>query len=257
MTIKEKVQTVQQICGTIVNLTDPMVTEIMASLGYDFIWVDMEHTTLTTEQVYHHLLAAKAAGTPVFVRVPADDLTVTKQVLEMGIDGIIFPMVQDAKHAKELLAHTLYPPYGTRGFGPRGAVRYGLDNEKEYCAKTHLNLCRFIQIEQKSAAEDAEEIVKIPYLDGCIFGMNDLSGSVGRLGDVFCKETMELVHKTVKAFQSAGKTIGAATFATDKATMEHYRQMGVNMFAVGADYEYILKNAQKTLETFCETIKES
>ena len=162
-------------------------------------------------------------------------------------------MVKNAGHAKVLLANTLYPPYGTRGYGPRGAVRYGLDNETDYCQKNHLNLCRFIQIEQKSAAEDAEQIAAIPYLDGCIFGMNDLSGSIGRLGDVFCEENLHLVDKTVKAFQSAGKTIGIATFATSKETMERYQDMGINMIATGADYEYILKNAQETLSTYKST----
>ena len=115
MTIKEKISGGLSVCGTHVNLTDPIVTEIFALLGYDFVWVDLEHTVMDAEHLYHHLLAAKAAGTPVFVRVPVDDLTITKKVLEMDIDGIIFPMVKDAEHAKQLIDITLYPPYGKRG----------------------------------------------------------------------------------------------------------------------------------------------
>ena len=194
LSIKTKVAECLPLNGTHVNLTDPMISEIMASLGYDYLWVDMEHMLLSCEHVYHHLLAARANGTPVFVRVPVDDLTITKRVLEMGVDGVIFPMVRDAEHARALLANTLYPPYGSRGCGPRGAIRYGLEDEKEYYGPGHLKLCRFVQIELASAAKEAAEIAAIPYLDGCILGMHDLSGSIGRLGDVFCEENLALAR---------------------------------------------------------------
>lgn len=247
MTIKEKVTGTNLIRGTHVNLSDPIVTEIFAALGYDFIWVDMEHTALSCEQVYHHLLAARAGGTPVFVRVPADDLTVTKRVLEMGIDGIVFPMVKDAAHAKRLIDYTLYPPYGTRGCGPKGAVRYGIDSELFFYGEGHLKLCRFVQIEQASAAKEAAKIAEIPYLDGCVLGMHDLSGSIGRLGDIFCEENLKLARHTIKAFRTAGKTVGVSTFSTDKETLNRYHNMGINMISTGADYDYILKSARETL----------
>jgi len=106
----------------------------------------------------------------------------------MGIDGIIFPMVRNTAHAKKLLENALYPPYGTRGCGPKGAVRYGIDSESAFYGKGHLELCRFVQIELESAAMEAEEIAGIPYLDGCVLGMHDMSGSIGRLGDIFCEK---------------------------------------------------------------------
>ena len=235
--------------GAHVNLKDPIVTEILGSLGYDFLWVDMEHMSLSTEDVYHHLLAARSVGTPVIVRVPVDDLTCTKRVLEMGVDGIIFPMVKDARHAKALLDQTLYPPYGKRGCGPRGAVKYGLIDEFEFYSKKHLDLLRFVQIETKSAAEDAEAIAALPYLDGCILGMHDLSGSINRLGEVFCEENMRLATNSIKAFENANKTVGVATFAIDAKTMQTYRDMGINMISTGADYDYVLRLGKETLKT--------
>ena len=91
-------------------------------------------------------------------------------------------MVKDVEHAKQLIDWTLYPPFGKRGCGPRRAVRYGLENEELFYREKHLELCRFVQIELKSAAEDAENIAAIPGVDGCIIGMHDLSGSINRLG---------------------------------------------------------------------------
>jgi len=249
MSIKEKVTSASAIIGAHVNLSDAIVSEVLGSLGYDFLWVDMEHMSLSCEQVYHHLLAARSVGCPVFVRVPVDDLTATKRVLEMGVDGIIFPMVRDAKHAKELLDLTLYPPYGKRGCGPRGAVRYGLDDEFEFYREGHLKLCRFVQIELASAALDAENIARLDYLDGCILGMHDLSGSINRLGEVFCEENRNLANMSINAFRDAKKTVGVATFATDEETIRRYHDMGINMISTGADYDYILKSGIETLKT--------
>ena len=245
--MKQRLANRENLCGTHVNLNDPIITEILGSLGYDFLWIDMEHTSMVPEHIYYHILAAKSAGTPVFVRVPVNDLTFTKKVLEMGIDGIIFPMVKNAAHAKELLDMTLYPPYGKRGCGPKGAVRYGLDSEPDFYKEGHLKLARFVQIELKSAAEDAENIAALPYLDGCVLGMHDLSGSINKLGDVFCEENLTLAKKAIDAFKNAGKTVGVSTFATDKETLERYHDMGINMISTGADYVYVLENGKKTL----------
>ncbi len=249
MTIKEKVAARLPLAGTHVHLTDPIVTEIMASSGYDYLWVDMEHTALSCEQVYHHILAAHSCGTPVFVRVPVDDLTVTKRILEMNVDGVIFPMIKDAAHAKRLLDNTLYPPYGTRGCGPKGAIRYGLDPEMEYYRSGHLNLCRFVQIEQASAVAEVEQIAALPYLDGCVLGVHDLSGSIGRLGDVFCPENLQLAQRAVDAFRELGKTVGISTYATSAEALARFHNMGVNMITTGADYEYIRDRARDTLAT--------
>ena len=247
MDLKKKVEQCLPVLGTHVHLSDTCITEIFASFGYDFIWVDMEHTTLSTEQVRTHILAAKAHGTPVIVRVPVDDLTNTKRILETNVDGIVFPMVKSYEDAKRLIDNTLYPPYGTRGCGPKGAVRFGFDDEPTYYKEGHLKICRFVQIEQESAVRDAERIASIPYLDGCVLGMHDLSGSIGRLGDVFCEENVALAKKAIEAFKRAGKTVGVSTCATDEETLTRYRDMGINLITAGADYDYILKGARSTL----------
>lgn len=247
MTIKEKVNARLPMTGTHVNLSDPIVTEILSSIGYDFVWVDMEHTSLSCEQVHTHLLAAKAGGTPVIVRVPVDDLTFTKRILEMGPAAVVFPMVRDAEHAKRLLDDTLYPPYGTRGCGPKGAIRYGIDDEPAYYREGHLEMCRFVQIERKSAALGAEAIAAIPYLDGCVLGMYDLSGSIGRPGEIFCEENMALAMHAIEEFHKVGKPVGVSTFATDPVTLERYHKMGVDIIFTGADYDYILRGARETL----------
>ena len=174
VTLKEKIKAGKPICGTHVQLSDPAICEIFGQLGYDYIWLDMEHSTLSFREVYNSMNAANLRGTPVIVRVPQDDLTFTKKVMEMGPDGIIFPMVNTSEEADRLIGYTLYPPYGKRGFGPLRAVRYGDVDAKEYTSQGHLEVCRFIQIESTVAIENLEKIAENPYIDGFIFGPVDL-----------------------------------------------------------------------------------
>ena len=104
--LKEKIRAGKPICGTHVQLNDPAICEIFGQLGYDYIWLDTEHSTLSFREVYNSLNAANLRGTPVVVRVPQDDLTFTKKVLEMGPDGIIFPMVNTPEEANRLIGYT-------------------------------------------------------------------------------------------------------------------------------------------------------
>ena len=256
MTLRQRLQSNRPLIGAHINLRDPIATEILGALGYDYLFIDTEHASLSEQDIYHHLLAARSVDASVIVRVPVDDLTMTKHILEMGPDGILFPMVRDAEHARALLAHTLYPPYGTRGCGPKGAVRYGLDNESHFYKEGHLSLCRFVMIEQKSAAMDAKRIAAIPYLDGCILGMHDLSGSISRLGDVLCEENLSLAKKTIEAFHHESKRVGLSTYAIDEKTLTTYRDLGVNMISTGADYDYILRMGKDTLNRANKIFKE-
>ncbi|MBQ4087693.1 MAG: aldolase [Clostridia bacterium] len=249
MTFQEKIRNCENTFGPLVHLSDVIPTEIFAALGYDYIWLDMEHTTLTCEQVHHHMLAARNGGSAAIVRVPVHDLTYTKRIMEMGPDGIIFPMVTGYEDAKELLSWTLYPPLGARGCGPKAAVRYGIDNEPDFYKNGHVKTCRFIQVELESAAREIEKIVTIPHLDGVILGMHDLSGSIGRLGDVFSKENLKLAQHTVDVCRANNITVGTATFAIDKETLTRYHDMGMNMITTGSDYDFILKLGRETLET--------
>jgi 2-dehydro-3-deoxyglucarate aldolase/4-hydroxy-2-oxoheptanedioate aldolase len=103
---------------------------------------------------------------------------------------------------------TLYPPLGNRGCGPLLAVLYGETPIKEYIDDQLNNLCRFIQIESITAVKNLPEIIKNPYIDGYIFGPFDMSGTIGRLSNVYCDENMSLIKESVKLLKENGKYIG-------------------------------------------------
>ena len=147
--LRLKLNSGEKISGTLVSLTDPCLCEIMGNVGYDCVWIDMEHTYMSYKDVLCHLNAAKSAGISSVVRLPQNDLTATKKILEMAPDGVIFPMVTSAEELETVIEMTLYPPLGNRGFGPMRAIGYGALDAKEYVDSKRLELCRFVQKEPR------------------------------------------------------------------------------------------------------------
>jgi len=254
MNLKEKIRSGKHICGTMVNIPSVAVMEMMGYCDYDYIWLDLEHSAITLDMCYAQLVAARSVGKQVIVRVPQNDLTYTKKVLEMGPDGIIFPMVHNAKEAKELLSYTLYPPYGARGCGPQRAVRYGMDDEIAYFKSGPRELCRFLQIECKTFVDELEEIVDDPFIDGFVMGFADLSGSINETGDFFGENNLALAKRAIDIARKHNKMVGTATLATDEKTLSLMRDMGIHMITCGSDFNYIVNGAKKTYETVKKVI---
>lgn len=251
-TLKEKIKAGKPICGTHVQLAEPAICEIYGRMGFDYIWLDTEHSYLSFKDVLHCLNACRVGGTPVMVRVPKDDLTAAKKVLEMGPEGILFPMVNSVEEAKRVIGYTLYPPYGTRGVGPMSAIGYGADDIVSYVKEDHLNMCRFIQIESKLAIEQLEEIVKVPYIDGFIFGPCDLSNDIGDHMNVFEGETDTWLKKAIRIMKKHNKYIGISHGGMSKEIIKHWHDLGIDMISGGCDYTFLLEGAKKTLENFKE-----
>ena len=245
--LKERVARGEKLCGTIISLTDPAIAEIFGNAGYDFVWIDMEHTYMSERDVLCHLNAARSAGCSAIVRVPQNDLSVTKRIIDMGPDGIIFPMVHTKEEADALIAMTLYPPRGTRGFGPMRAIGYGQTDAKEYTDRKSLNLCRFIQIEHIECVENLEEILQNPYIDGFIFGPNDLSGSLSEICNTSAPSVTAAIQRAIDLLRKNGKYIGVAV-GHSLQSVEYWSGFDIDMMTTGADWNYLYDLGCQNLE---------
>ena len=241
--LKDRIKRKEKLIGMYVQLCDISIARIAGLSGYDFVWVDMEHSYMSLETVLGHILSLRTTGTPIIVRVPQDDLTVTKKVLEMGIDGIIFPMVRTPQEANRLIASALYPPHGTRGFGPMNAIDYGFKKAFDFTNNNHRELCCFIQIEHRDAIEQLDAIMENPYIDGYIFGPNDLSGSYEMLGDVFSDRITQIIQTAVNKLHNAGKYVGIASGGYSTEVLQHWHDLGADMLSAGADFDFIRDGA--------------
>ena len=239
----------RRLLGTHVNLVDYRTCEMLGAVGFDYLWIDMEHISTDFHDMERHLIAAKAAGTPCLVRVTWNDIPNIKRVLEAGPDAIVVPMVNSVEEAPRAIDTCIYPPEGRRGFGPCRAIRYGIDSAREYIHHASKELCRFVQVETREAVECMEKIAEIPYLDGFIIGPMDLSGSVGELGQSpNGVEANRLIETAIRKAHACGKPIGISTGADNAEELAHWMSMGVDFLSASTDMWGIIKSARELLE---------
>ncbi len=233
--------------GTHITCNDPQQTEMIGNTGFDYFWIDTEHTVIEKYTLLLHLIAARAAGVPSFVRVPWNDLVLAKPILETGIDGIIFPMIETAADAEYAVKSCLYPPEGNRGFGPRRAVRYGLDSVDDYITTDSRKLLKLIQIETKAAVDNIEHIARVPGVDILVLGPMDLSGAYGKLGKTEDPEIRKIYRYVVEKTHEAGKPILVSQGGFSRESIKAWADMGMDLITIGTEPGYILYGAKTAL----------
>ena len=242
---KERLLAGEKLIGYEVDLCDPCISEMVSALGYDYIWIDTEHEAMDYQTVLMQIIACRAGGAASVVRIPWNEPFLAKRVLEMGPDGIIFPMVNSAEEVEKAMDACLYPPMGKRGFGPRRACRYCAEDLMTYIDEAPDRMCRFVQIEHKDAVDNLDGMLKNPWVDGFIVGPCDLSGSIGRLNDIFHPDNLALIDTAVEKCRAAGKAVGVAVGANSEEDMRFWLDRGMQFISAGSDMSAIVTTAAK------------
>ena len=236
--LNRRLENREMILGAYIFGGMPIMTEAMAQCGFDVLWIDMEHTSIGVESLVNNLIAAKAGGTPAWVRIPWNDPVRAKPVLDMGVDGMIFPYVRTAEEAKMAVEACCYPPEGVRGYGPLRALNYGGITQMEYVKKTYRRCRRIIQIEHIDAVKNLREIAQVEGIDAFIVGPNDLSGSVGRIGEVRHPELIELYKEIAEILKEYKKPFGVAT-GPNEEFLKMWVDLGATILFAGNDVGFV------------------
>jgi 2-keto-3-deoxy-L-rhamnonate aldolase RhmA len=236
-TFRRKLAEGHRCLGPSISFTDPSVTESLADSA-DFVWIDLEHTTIDLQTLQAHLIAARAGHVPALVRIPRLDTTWIKRVLDMGAEGIICPQIDSAEEARRFIEACYYPPKGTRGYGPRRPSNYGRSVELRDRESMEEKLFVVAQIERRNAVEELEEILKIPGLSSIVIGPYDLSGSYGKLGQIKDPEFLGIVRQIISTTRKAGLKAGMAMGQDVQYAQEAF-ELGVSWIQFGADFTYL------------------
>lgn len=253
--LREKLNSNDTLLGTQSFLASKEVVSILGSLRYDFVFLCAEHPACGTETMFDLVKYCEAAGTPALVRLPEFDRTYTKKVLDAGVSGVLFPMIRTAADAQQAMDMCLYPPHGRRGFGPMAAVRWGLDDEAAFVRENCQGTVRMIQLEHIDAIENLEEIVCNPWIDAFIFGPNDLAASMGHINDMYHEEVQSAIRKATGILTDRHKRFGVSLSSLDEQQLFHWKDMGMNLFSIGADFAFIRDGASSVRRTLCKLCK--
>ncbi|MCI8853366.1 MAG: 4-hydroxy-3-methylbut-2-en-1-yl diphosphate synthase [Lachnospiraceae bacterium] len=246
--IREKMSRGETVIGAHTFYLDPSITEALGLHGFEFVWIDGEHSAFDKASTLSHIMAAAAADTASIVRVPWNDPVLVKPILEMGPDGILFPMVCTAEEAKKAVAACMYPPQGVRGFGPRRANKYGAMSNEEFLDHPEKSFLRIVQIEHVDAVRNLREILDVEGIDLPLIGANDLSASIGHLGHTAHPEVRALCEEAIAICKEMNRPFGVSLGAGDHEAISYWLSKGVSFMGCGDDISYISMGCQATME---------
>ena len=220
--------------------------EMYGEAGFDALWIDTEHGAMDKAQLMNTIIGAASSDMAVFVRVAWNDMVLAKPILEMGVEGIIFPMVLNAGEAEAAVAACQYPPEGIRGFGPSRAIRYGNVDVQDYIHKYSKKIWPLVQIEHIEAVRNLSEILKVKGLRGIIIGPCDLSGSMGLLAQTKHPEVKKVMDEIAEKARKAGIPFGVS-MSYDEESVSDWIKRGARMIFCDNDAGYIFDGCRNTL----------
>lgn len=236
-----RMQNGQVSLGTCISFSDPTVTEALCNL-FDFVWIDMEHNPLSLEAVQGHIMATKGSSTTPIVRVRWNDPVLIKPVLDIGAAGVIVPFVRTVDDVQRAVAACRYPPEGVRGFGPRRPSNYGRSGGPEFCKEQNDRVITIVQIEHIDAVNCIDGILAVPGLTGIVIGSNDLSGSMGRMGEPRHPDVLAAIdHVIARALTT--KVYAGISIGNNVEQLNEWVDKGVQWLAMGGDFSLLLRGA--------------
>lgn len=221
----------------------PLVAEICAGAGLDWLLIDMEHAPNGLESVLAQLQAVAAYPTTPVVRVPTNDTVTIKQVLDLGAQNLLVPMVSSAEEARAAVEAVRYPPRGRRGVGSALSRSARWNRVPGYLQDGDDHVSLFVQVETAEAVDAAGEIATVDGVDGVFIGPSDLAASMGMIGQQTHPDVVAAVLRAFAAVRATGKPVGVNAF--DPAAAQAYLDAGVAFILVGADVTVLAHESER------------
>jgi 2-keto-3-deoxy-L-rhamnonate aldolase RhmA len=205
--IRVSLKSGKPVVGITLSTPSVEIAAQIADMGFDFLWIEMEHSPITLETARNMILATRGSSTMPFIRVPVNEVWMAKRVLDMGALGVIFPFINSAEGAKRAAEACKYPPQGLRGSGA-GLATFRWPAPGGYYDFADKNIVVVTNIEEVAALENIDAIADTPGIDVLFIGTSDLSFSLGLRGRQDEPALRQAIDKVVKAAHRAGKAVG-------------------------------------------------
>ena len=243
--VKKLLKEGKPVIGATITVASADVAAQAANMGFDFLWIEMEHSPVTLETVRNMILATRGLKAMPFTRVPVNEMWTAKRALDAGSLGVIFPFTSTPELARQAVAACRYPPLGRRGAGP-GLASFRWQGPENYYDFADRNVMVIIIIEEKRAVEKIDEIASTPGIDVIFIGTNDLSFSYGRRGDLNDPEVQEAIRRIVAAGKKYNVPVGRPAWSAE--LVQQYRTEGFLFFQGPGELGLMAAGARSLLE---------
>jgi 4-hydroxy-2-oxoheptanedioate aldolase len=230
--------------GLWVSLTSNFAAEVTAPAGYDWALIDMEHSPNDYFSVLGQMQAFSASNTTAIVRPEWNDPVIVKRLLDLGAQGLLFPMIQTVQEAQNAVASTRYPPNGIRGFsGGTRATKFGRIGD--YVANVETETTVILQLETASAVASAIEIGTVEGVNGIFFGPADIAADIGLVGQPLHKDVWALIRPAAQALMA--KSVPVGTLVNDTRFAAELLNEGFTFVACATDTMLLAKASDAAL----------
>jgi 2-keto-3-deoxy-L-rhamnonate aldolase RhmA len=239
--VKAKLRAGKPVIAATLTVNSVEVAAQTATLGFDFLWIEMEHSPITLETLRSMVLATRGLPALPFARVPVNETWTAKRVLDMGVSGVIFPFTSTPELARQAAAACRYPPHGCRGSGA-GLAKVCWPDPEHYSDSADENIMVVIIIEEARALDRIDEIAAIPGIDVIFIGTSDLSFSLGLRGDQQDPKLQDAISRIVAAGKRHGKFLGRP--APSPSQVKRYLEQGFQLFQAPTDMGFLTAGAK-------------
>ena len=254
MNLKTKLSNNELTIGSWITIGHTNVAEIMANAGFEWLVIDMEHTSIDFTTAQNIISTIQANGAKALVRVGKNEEVIIKKVLDSGADGIIVPMVKCKSDALEAIDYAKYPPIGKRGVGLYKAQKYGTGFE-EYKKWVEEELVIIAQIEHIEAVRNIQEIITTDGIDGIIIGPYDLSGSMGHPGEFYREDVESAINDVLESCKKHNFPAGFHIVESDPLNLVKRIEQGCTFLAYSLDFFFLGDSARQGIDTIKDKIK--
>ena len=250
--LKDKLISNELTIGSWLTLPSTAIAEIMCNAGFDWIVVDLEHTTISLEQAGEMIRTIELSGSSSLVRLTSNDENQIKRVMDAGAQGIVVPMVKSATDAKRAVTATRYPPLGNRGVGLARAQEYGAKFEEYLAWQSDINFgpVVVVQIEHIDAVPNLKEILNVDGIDAFIIGPYDLSCSMGIPGEFDNPEFIQTINEIIQIGSELDAVSGLHVVEPDIQKLNNAIVAGYKFIAYSVDIRMLDVTAREGMAEF-------
>ena len=247
--LKEKIAEGKTVFGSWAMIPSPMVANVMAESGIDFLIADLEHGPISLETLENMIYATEAGGSTLIARLPNSTDEEILKVLEVGTQSIMMSHVKNLETASRFGRATQYPPSGSRGLSPfTRNHKYSDDQIAQKMIEANANIFTGVLVEGAEGLDALEEISNLDNLDMIYFGIYDLASSMGIPGELDNPNLVEKLKKSIEIVKANGKVAG--TVATNLQRIGFYKEIGFNFIAYKNDTSLLMQSISAGVSEF-------
>jgi 4-hydroxy-2-oxoheptanedioate aldolase len=248
---KQRLQSGEAQIGLWLGLADPYCSELAANAGFDWLLIDGEHAPNDLRGLLGQLQAVAPYPSQPVIRPVIGETALIKQLLDIGAQTLLVPMVESAEQAHQLVRAMHYPPSGVRGVGSALARASRWNSIPGYLDQADAQMCLLVQIENLEGLAKLDEIVAVDGVDGVFIGPADLSAAMGHRGNPGHPEVQAAIEDAIVRIGQAGKAAGI--LSADQTLARRYLELGARFVAVGVDTTVLMRGLQTLASAFKDT----